>query len=83
MTGDAEYEDIIRVIEGVPNPETGSTSKLCAIRIYKKVDSTPRPIIEIQEKEEQFFPYDVLKCFDNVKDAHDYAEKHNIINVEY
>ncbi|MHA1909025.1 MAG: hypothetical protein ACW98Y_17120 [Candidatus Thorarchaeota archaeon] len=83
MTGDADFEDIITVVEGVPDPKTGSTRKLCAIRIYKKADSTPRPVIEIPEKEQQYFPYDILKVFDNVKDAHDYAEEKGIIHVEY
>ncbi len=83
MNGDAEFEDIITVVEGVPDQKTGSKRRLCAIRIYKKADSTPRPIIEIPEKEQQYFPYDIIKCFENVKEAYDYAEEHGIIHVEY
>ncbi|MFW9979517.1 MAG: hypothetical protein ACFFEJ_15645 [Candidatus Thorarchaeota archaeon] len=77
MPEDWEHLDVIRVIEDGPK------RKLCAIRIYKKADSTPRPIIEIPEKEQVYFPYDIIKCFDNVKDAHDYAEEHGISHVEY
>ena len=72
-----EHLDIIRVIE------EDSGKKLCAIRIFKKADSTPRPIIEIPEMEQCYFPYEVIKSFDNVKDAHDYAEKQGITDIEY
>jgi len=77
MPDDWEHLDIIRVVEDGPK------KKLCAIRIYKKADSTPRPIIEIPEKEQVYFPYDIIKCFENVKEAHDYAEEHGITHVEY
>jgi len=77
MTGDAG-EVIIRVIE------EEQTRKLCAIRIYQNnPDDKPRPVIEIPEKEQQYFVYDVVKYFANVVEAHDYAEENNIINVEY
>ena len=76
MTPDPE--DIIRVIEH----EDGK--KICHIKIYKEAGDVPKPVIELEErKEQQYFVYDVVKCFDNVKDAHDYAEKNNIDDIEY
>ena len=58
--------------------------RLCLIRIFKEPDETPRPVIEIdREGETEYYVYDVLKCFDNVQQAHDYAEKHDVIDVEY
>ena len=78
--GSSEYEDIIRVIEG----EAGSSKRLCHIRIFKEAGDTPRPVIELPErKEQQYYVYDVVKCFDNVQDAHDYAEKNGIMDTEY
>ncbi len=77
MPDDWEHLDIIRVIED------GLKKKLCAIRIFKNADSNPRPIIEIPEMEQVYFPYEVIKEFDNVKDAHDYAETQGITDIEY
>ncbi|MHA1928526.1 MAG: hypothetical protein ACTSV2_08105 [Candidatus Thorarchaeota archaeon] len=78
--GSKEYEDIIRVIEG----EAGSSTRLCHVRIFKNPDDKPRPVIELPErKEQQYYVYDVVKCFDNVQDAHDYAEKNGIMDTEY
>ncbi|MBN2230773.1 MAG: hypothetical protein JW779_14385 [Candidatus Thorarchaeota archaeon] len=77
MPDDWEHFEIIRVIED------DSKKKLCAIRIFKNADSTPRPIIELPEMEQVYFPYEIIKCFDNVKDAHDFAEKQGITNIEY
>ena len=76
MTPDPE--DIIRVVDH----EGGK--KICHIKIYKEAGDVPKPVIELEErKEQQYFVYDVVKCFDNVKDAHDYAEKNGINDVEY
>ncbi|MFW9834778.1 MAG: hypothetical protein ACFFEK_12335 [Candidatus Thorarchaeota archaeon] len=95
MTDDSEeHEDIIRVIEGVhcakgPNgckkcAEAGIQNKLCLIRIFKEASEEPRPIIELAEREDQqYFTYDVLKCFDSLQDAHEYAENNGIWDVEY
>ncbi|MHA2235353.1 MAG: hypothetical protein ACXABH_08495 [Candidatus Thorarchaeota archaeon] len=94
MTSDPEdYEDIIRVIEGVhcaKGPkgckkceEAGVQDKLCLIRIFKEASEEPRPIIELEREDQQFFTYDVLKCFDNVQQAHDYAQKNEVYDVEY
>jgi hypothetical protein len=77
MPDDWEYLDVIRPVE------EGSKMRLCAIRIYRKADGTPRPIIEIPEKEQVYFPYEVIKRFDNVKEAHEYAEENGITHVEY
>ena len=77
MTSDSgEYEDIIRVIEGEKN-------KICLIRIYREASEEPRPIIELDREDQQYFTYDVLKCFDDMQQARDYAEKHEIWDVEY
>ncbi len=77
MTG-AAGEVIIRVIE------EEKVKKLCAIRIYTKPpDDRPRPVVEIPEKEQVYFVYDIVQRFANVAEAHDYAEKNNVINVEY
>lgn len=89
-----EHEDIIRVIEGVhcaKGPkgckkcqEAGIQNRLCLIRIYKKASEEPRPIIELPEREDQqYFTYDVLKCFDTVQQAHEYAHENEIWDVEY
>jgi len=95
MTVDSgEFEDIIRVIEGVhcaKGPkgckkcsEEGIHNKLCLIRIYKEASEEPRPIIELPEREDQqYFTYDVLKCFDSIPQAREYAEKNEIWDVEY
>ncbi|MFW9926516.1 MAG: hypothetical protein ACFFDM_07075 [Candidatus Thorarchaeota archaeon] len=94
MTSETEeFEDIIRVIEGVhcaKGPkgckkcqDTGIQNKLCLIRIFKKASQEPRPIIEIDREDQQYFTYDVLKCFDDVQQAHDYAQEHEIFDVEY
>ena len=95
MTSDSgEHEDIIRVIEGVhcaKGPkgckkcqDQGIQNKLCLIRIFKTASKEPRPIIELPEREDQqYFTYDVLKCFDDILQAREYAEKHDIWDVEY
>ncbi len=94
MTSDSEeFEDIIRVIEGVhcaKGPkgckkcaDAGIQIKLCLIRIYKTASSEPRPVIELERKDQQYFTYDVLKCFDTIKQARDYAEENEIWDVEY
>ncbi|MHA2057542.1 MAG: hypothetical protein ACXACG_16760 [Candidatus Thorarchaeota archaeon] len=94
MTSDSgECEDIIRVIEGVhcaKGPkgckkceDEGIQNKLCLIRIYKEASEEPRPIIELDREDQQYFTYDVLKCFDTIPEAHDYAEEHEIWDVEY
>lgn len=94
MTSDSgEFEDIIRVIEGVhcakgpkeceKRAEVGIQNKLCLIRIYKEASEEPRPIIELDREEQQYFTYEVLKCFDDVQQAHDYAKEHEVWDVEY
>ncbi|MFW9871063.1 MAG: hypothetical protein ACFFFO_12710 [Candidatus Thorarchaeota archaeon] len=94
MTSESEeFEDIIRVIEGVhcaKGPkgckkcqDAGIQNKLCLIRIFKKASQEPRPIIELDREDQQYFTYDVLKCFDDVQQAHDYAREHEIYDVEY
>ena len=95
MTSDSgDHEDIIRVIEGVhcaKGPkgckkcqDEGIHNKLCLIRIYKTASDEPRPIIELPEREDQqYFTYDVLKCFDSIPQAREYSEKHGIWDVEY
>ena len=75
---DEEYEDIIRVIDG---PQR--TRKLCLIRIFKKAGSKPRPVIELDRTDEQYFTYEVLKEFDSILSAKEYAEKNEILDVEY
>ncbi len=76
MTSDPK--DIIRVVDH----ESGK--KICHIKIYIEAGDVPKPVIELPErKDQQYFVYDVVKCFDNVKDAHDYAEKNDIIDIEY
>lgn len=78
MTSDSEeFEDIIRVIEAYNRRE------ICLIRIYKEASENPRPIIELDREDQQYFTYDVLKCFKNIQEAHDYAEKNEIRDVEY
>ena len=76
-SGSEEFEDIIRVIE------TEGLKKICLIRIYKEASENPRPIIELDREDQQYFAYDVLKCFKNIQEAHDYAEKNEIWDVEY
>ena len=95
MTSDSgEHEDIIRVIEGVhcaKGPkgckkcaDAGIQNKLCLIRIFKEASEEPRPIIELPEREDQqYFTYDVLKCFDTMEQARNYAQEHEIWDVEY
>jgi hypothetical protein len=94
MTSDsAESEDIIRVIEGIhcaKGPkgckkckDAGLQNKLCLIRIFKEASEIPRPVIELDREDQQYFTYDVLKCFDDVQQAHDYAKEHEISDVEY
>ena len=94
MTTDSgEFEDIIRVIEGVhcaKGPkgckkcvDVGIQNKLCLIRIYNEASEDPRLVIELDREDQQYFTYDVLKCFDNVQQAHDYAKKHEIWDVVY
>lgn len=88
-----EFEDIIRVIEGVhcaKGPkgckkcaDAGIQNKLCLIRIYKQASTDPRPVIELDREDQQYFTYDVLKCFNSIQEAHDYAEKHEVWDVEY
>ena len=91
---EGEHEDIIRVIEGVhcaKGPkgckkcqDEGVQNKLCLIRIYTDASEEPRPVIELSEREDQqYYTYDVLKCFDNIQQAHEYAETHEIFDVEY
>jgi hypothetical protein len=53
------------------------------IRIFKEADEKPRPVIELDREDQQYYVFDVLRCFDNVQQAHDYAEKHEIHGVEY
>jgi hypothetical protein len=94
MTSDSgEFEDIIRVIEGVhcaKGPkgckkcvDVGIQNKLCLIRIYTEASEEPRLIIELDREDQQYFTYDVLKCFDNVQQAHDYAKEHEVWDVVY
>jgi len=73
-----EYEDIIRVIDG---PE--GTKKLCLIRIFKKAGSKPRPVIELERPDEQYFTYEVLEEFENIPAAKEYSVKNEILDVEY
>jgi hypothetical protein len=78
MTSDSEeFEDIIRVIE------TENQKTICLIRIYREASVNPRPIIELNREDQQYFTYDVLKSFDNIQQAHDYAEEHEIWDVVY
>lgn len=94
MTSESEeFEDIIRVIEGVhcaKGPkgckkcqDAGIQNKLCLIRIFKKASQEPRPIIELDREDQQYFTYDVLNCFDDVQQAHDYAREHEVYDIEY
>lgn len=73
-----EYEDIIRVIDGA-----GGAKKLCLIRIFKKAGTKPRPVIELDRPDEQYFTYEVLKEFDSLLAAREYAETSEILDVEY
>ena len=78
MTNDSgDYEDIIRVID------KENKKRICLIRIYKEASSNPRPIIELDREDQQYFTYDVLKCFDSIQEARDYAKKHEIWDIEY
>ena len=78
MTSDSgDYEDIIRVIE------TEGKKKLCLIRIYKEASENPRPIIELDRENQQYFTYEVLKCFKDIQQARDYAQEHSVWDVEY
>ncbi|MBY8996970.1 MAG: hypothetical protein KGD60_04515 [Candidatus Thorarchaeota archaeon] len=94
MTSDSgEFEDIIRVIEGVrcaKGPkgckmcaDLGIQNNLCLIRIYKEASEEPRLLIELDREDQQYFTYDVLKCFDNIPQARDYAHEHEVWDVEY
>jgi hypothetical protein len=76
-SGSEEFEDIIRVIETV------GQKKLCLIRIFKEANEKPRPIIELVREDQQYFTYDVLKCFKDIQEARDYAEKNDIWDIEY
>ena len=73
-----EYEDIIRVIEGADN-----SKKLCLIRIYKEAGDQPRPVIELDRPDQQYFTYDILREFSGIPEAHEYAEKNDVFDVEY
>ncbi len=88
-----EYEEIIRVIEtknciylekncGRCKDEQVK-KKICLIRIYREASDEPRPVIELDREDQQFFTYEVIKCFNSIKEAHDYAEEHDIIDIEY
>ncbi len=78
MTSDSgEYEDIIRVID------IEKQKRLCLIRIYKEASEKPRPIIELEREDQQYFTYEILEYFDSIQDAREYAEKHEIWDVEY
>lgn len=94
MTSDSEdFEDIIRVIEGVhcaKGPkgckkcqDAGIQNKLCLIRIFKEASEEPRPVIELEREDQQYFTYDVLKCFDTIQEARDYALENDVWDVEY
>jgi hypothetical protein len=76
-SGSEEFEDIIRVID------LEGQKRICLIRIYKEASEEPRPIIELDREDQQYFTYDVLKRFDNLQQARDYAQKHEIWDVEY
>ena len=87
-------QDIIRVVEGThcakgPKDckecaEQGMTKKLCLIRIFEKAGDIPRPVIELERDGETLcFVYDILECFDSIQQAHDYAEEHEIEDIEY
>ncbi|MFW9812217.1 MAG: hypothetical protein ACFFF9_07120 [Candidatus Thorarchaeota archaeon] len=94
MTSESEeFEDIIRVIEGIhcaKGPkgckkceEAGIQNKLCLIRIFKEAGKEVRPVIELDREDQQYFTYEVLKCFDDIQQAHDYAQQNDIYDVEY
>lgn len=76
-----DYEEIIRVIEikdgGKP------VKKLCLIRIFRDASDTPRPIIELDREDQKFFTYEIVKKFNSMKEARDYAEDHDIVDIEY
>ena len=77
VSDSGEYEDIIRIID------IEKQKRLCLIRIYKKASEKPRPIIELEREDQQYFTYDVLKCFDSIQQARDYALENEIWDVEY
>jgi hypothetical protein len=94
MTSDSEeFEDIIRVIGGVycaKDPkgckkcqDAGIQNKLCLIRIYKEASEELRPVIELEREDQQNFTYDVLRCFDTLQQARDYALEDEIWDIEY
>ena len=76
-SGSEEFEDVIRVID------TEGQKRICLIRIYKEASENPRPIIQLDREDQQYFTYDVLKCFKDIQEAHDYAEKNEIWDIEY
>jgi hypothetical protein len=76
-SGSGDYEDIIRVIE------VGKHNRLCLIRIFKQASDKPRPIIELDREDQQYFTYEILKEFDDIQQAHDYAQQNEIFDVEY
>lgn len=76
-SGPEEFEDIIRVID------REGQRRICLIRIYKKASENPRPIIELERETQQYFTYDVMKCFKDIQEAHEYAKKNGIWDIEY
>lgn len=77
VSDSGEYEDIIRVID------IERQKRLCLIRIYKEASEKLRPIIELEREDQQYFTYDVLRCFDTIQQARDYSLENEIWDVEY
>jgi uncharacterized protein (DUF427 family) len=43
----------------------------------------PRLVIELEREDQQYFTYEALKCFDDIPQAREYAQEHEISDVEY
>ncbi len=78
-----EPELVIRVIEAIDGETGKATKKLCLIRLFKDATDEPRPVIELDRDGQRFYTYEVVRTFSSIKEAHDYAEEHDIFDVEY
>ncbi len=91
---DQGYEEIIRVIADIhcargparceKCKEAAKERTPCLLRIYVNEGRVTRPVIELERDGQRFFMvFDVVKRFNSVQEARDYAEEYGVEDIEF
>jgi hypothetical protein len=62
--------------------EAAKTKKICLLRVFFDHGYMARPMIELERKGERILlEYDVLRVFQNIDEALEYAKKNNLTDI--